>query len=38
MEAAPATPEVPLERIPAATLMAIGTHARDAFGRRAGQC
>ena len=38
MEAALISPEVPLERIPASTLMSIGTHARDAFGRRASQC
>jgi hypothetical protein len=38
MEAALISPDVPLERIPASTLMYIGTHARDAFGRRASQC
>jgi hypothetical protein len=38
MEAALTSPEIPLERIPASTLMHIGIHARDAFGRRAGQC
>jgi hypothetical protein len=38
MEAALTTPEIQLERIPASTLMFIGTHARDAFGRRASQC
>lgn len=38
MEAALTSPDVPLERIPVSTLMYIGIHARDAFGRRAGQC
>ena len=38
MEAALTSPEIALERIPASTLMHIGIHARDAFGRRAGQC
>jgi hypothetical protein len=38
MEAALTSPDIPLERIPTVTLMHIGTHARDAFGRRASQC
>jgi hypothetical protein len=38
MEAALPSPEIPLEQIPAATLMYIGIHARDVFGRRASQC
>jgi hypothetical protein len=38
VEATLTSPEIPLERIPAATLMHIGIHARDVFGRRAGQC
>jgi hypothetical protein len=38
MEAALTAPEIPLERIPASTLMFIGIHARDAFGKRASQC
>jgi hypothetical protein len=38
MEAALTSPDIALERIPAETLMYIGTHARDAFGRRASQC
>ena len=38
MEAALTSPEIPLERIPVSTLMFIGIHARDAFGRRASQC
>jgi hypothetical protein len=38
MEAALTSPEVPLERIPPSTLMFIGIHARDAFGRRASRC
>lgn len=38
MEAALTSPNIPLERIPAATLMYIGIHARDVFGRRASQC
>lgn len=38
VEAALTSPEIPLERIPASTLMHIGIHARDAFGRRGSQC
>jgi hypothetical protein len=38
MEAALVSPEIPLERIPVSTLMYIGIHARDAFGRRASHC
>ena len=38
VEATLTSPDIPLERIPAATLMHIGIHARDVFGRRAGQC
>jgi hypothetical protein len=38
VEATLTSPEIPLERISAATLMHIGIHARDVFGRRAGQC
>jgi hypothetical protein len=38
MEATLTSPEISLERIPASTLMFIGIHARDAFGRRASQC
>jgi hypothetical protein len=38
MEAALTSPEVALERIPASTLLHIGIHARDTFGRRASQC
>jgi hypothetical protein len=38
MEAALIGPDVPLDQIPASTLMYIGVHARDAFGRRASQC
>jgi hypothetical protein len=38
VEATLTRPDIPLERIPAATLMHIGIHARDVFGRRAGQC
>ncbi|XOF33539.1 MAG: hypothetical protein ACL93V_16310 [Candidatus Electrothrix sp. YB6] len=38
MEAALVSPEVPLESIPASTLMFIGIHARDVFGRKANQC
>lgn len=38
IEATLTSPEIPLERIPASTLMHIGIHARDVFGRRASQC
>ena len=38
VEATLTSPDIPLERISAATLMHIGIHARDVFGRRAGQC
>jgi hypothetical protein len=38
VEATLTSPDISLERIPAATLMHIGIHARDVFGRRAGQC
>jgi len=38
MEAALISPDVRLESIPVSTLMYIGTHARDVFGRRASQC
>ena len=38
VEATLTSPDIPLERIPAATLMHIGIHARDVFWRRAGQC
>ena len=38
MEAALASPDIPLREIPPSTLMFIGTHARDVFGRRASQC
>jgi hypothetical protein len=38
IEATLTSPDITLERIPAATLMHIGIHARDVFGRRAGQC
>jgi hypothetical protein len=38
VEASLTSPDIPLERISAATLMHIGIHARDVFGRRAGQC
>jgi hypothetical protein len=38
VEATLTSPEIPIERIPASTLMQIGIHARDVFARRAGQC
>ena len=38
IEATITSPDIPLERIPASTLMHIGIHARDVFARRAGQC
>jgi hypothetical protein len=38
VEATLTSPEIALERIPASTLMHIGIHARDVFGRRASQC
>jgi hypothetical protein len=38
VEATLTSPDIPLERIPAATLMHIGIHARDVFARRASQC
>jgi hypothetical protein len=38
IEATLTSPDVPLERIPASTLMQIGIHARDVFARRASQC
>ncbi|MCE7937444.1 hypothetical protein DCC79_03110 [bacterium] len=38
MEAALIDPDVALEQIPVSTLLSIGIHARDAFGRRASQC
>lgn len=38
IEATLTSPDIALERIPAATLMHIGIHARDVFARRAGQC
>jgi hypothetical protein len=38
VEATLTSPEIPLDRIPASTLMHIGIHARDVFGRRASQC
>lgn len=38
IEATLTSPDIALDRIPASTLMHIGIHARDVFGRRAGQC
>lgn len=38
VEATLTSPDIQLERIPASTLMHIGIHARDVFGRRASQC
>ena len=38
IEATLTSPDITLEHIPASTLMQIGIHARDVFGRRAGQC
>ncbi|HEY0734224.1 MAG TPA: hypothetical protein VGD69_04920 [Herpetosiphonaceae bacterium] len=38
MEAALVDPNIPFEKIPTEVFYAIGVHARDAFGRRAGQC
>jgi hypothetical protein len=38
IEATLTSPDIPLERIPASTLMHIGIHARDVFARKASQC
>jgi hypothetical protein len=38
IEATLTSPDIPLERIPASTLMQIGIHARDVFARKASQC
>lgn len=38
IEATLTGPDIPLERIPASTLMQIGIHARDVFAKRASQC
>ncbi len=38
IEATLTSPDIALEKIPPSTLMHIGIHARDVFGRRAGRC